>query len=186
MHKYSIPFIKGFIDQLSKLAPKRTFSPISPSPYSTASICRNDYSATLPVLVVTAYSCLLGSQFRAHSGRSRVATRPEPASIDAVRTPARMEWGLRYAGFGGCDILCARLLHMHVVSMISTYNKLRYSPGPQSGGQTELSEIAGEKRVAGTTFAEDVVRLVLVFQAWRSELGTHNGASLSCRCKRQG
>ncbi len=186
MHKYSIPFIRVSLINYRNLRPKEPFLLSRPAHIVQQVFAGIDYSATLPVLVVTAYSCLLGSQFRAHSGRSRVATRPEPASIDAVRTPARMEWGLRYAGFGGCDILCARLLHMHVVSMIPTYNKLRYSPGPQSGGQTELSEIAGEKRVAGTTFAEDVVRLVLVFQAWRSELGTHNGASLSCRCKRQG
>lgn len=58
---------------------------------------------TLPVLaVVTAYSCLLGSQWRAHSGRAIVAVRPAPKSTLPVRcTPLLIEYGLKYAGRGG-------------------------------------------------------------------------------------
>ena len=59
---------------------------------------------TLPVLaVVTAYSCLLGSQLRAQSGRSIPVVRPAPASMLLVRymPPPRIACGLLYAGRGG-------------------------------------------------------------------------------------
>ena len=50
---------------------------------------------TLPVLaVVTAYSCLLGSQWRAHSGRGIVAPRPTlPSTLPVRCTPCLIECG---------------------------------------------------------------------------------------------